>query len=71
MWSVYQGGVHAGGAFFVVLHIPSSILFGYIAQTIGSGSLILEVLYVLLTTSAQYLLFTVVAYWLQRLLLKT
>ena len=68
LWMIYEGGIHPGGAFFAVLHLPSSLLFGYIAAGLGTSSLFVEVLFMIFTIVSQFLLFVLTVYWIQRLL---
>lgn len=69
IWSIYEGGMHPGGAVFGVLHLPSVLVFGYIFDFLEIGGSVADVILILMIAVAQFVLFTIAVYWAQLLFL--
>lgn len=52
-WAMYKGGIEPGGAIFVLLHLPSSVIFGFLGSVIVGDFIELEYALMLLTVIFQ------------------
>lgn len=68
IWFIHEGGIHPGGLFFAILHLPSAFLFAYIAAGLGVTSVSSEIILMVLTALAQFALIAGGAYWILKLL---
>ena len=69
IWSIYEGGMHPGGAVFGALHIPSVLVLGYIFDFLEIGGSVAELILILMIAVAQFVLFAIAVYWAQLLFL--
>lgn len=60
--ALFIGGAHPGGAIFVFLHQPSSIVVGRAASYFGEDSLLLEVASMALVIVGQFALIALLIY---------